>query len=266
MVTDGEAGQPSRRWSEQETRLALYLYFQLPFGQLHKGNPEIRDLAARIDRTPSSVAMKLVNFASLDPKIIESGRKGLGNASNLDRQVWREFVSNWTAEVASAERHLATSPAPDVERLRDGYVPFTFEQFERPSTAQAVIERRIGQGFFRRSVLANFDNKCCVTGIAEPRLLNASHILPWGMDVVNRHNPANGLSLSATFDRAFDQGLIAFDETKKLLLAPALAFHSDELTRDHFMAFEGRSMQNSRRFEPSPDFLGWHREHVFLAA
>ena len=66
-----------RRWSEEETVLALYLYFQLPFGKLHSRNPEIQQLATVLGRSNGSVAMKLVNFASLDPNIIASGRRGL---------------------------------------------------------------------------------------------------------------------------------------------------------------------------------------------
>jgi putative restriction endonuclease len=79
-----------RRWSEEETRQALQLYLRTPFGQLHDRNPEIVALAKKIDRTPSSVAMKLGNFASLDPKITRTGRKGLCNASAQDRLIWRE--------------------------------------------------------------------------------------------------------------------------------------------------------------------------------
>ena len=41
-------------------------------------------------RTPSSVAMKLGNFASLDPAIIRTGRVGLTGATALDRKVWAE--------------------------------------------------------------------------------------------------------------------------------------------------------------------------------
>src|SRR5690242_10241218 len=84
------------RWTEDQTKRALYLYFQLTFGQLHQKNPEIIALAMALGRTPSSVAMKLANFASLDPQIVASGRKGLDGASALDRKVWDEFHSDWT--------------------------------------------------------------------------------------------------------------------------------------------------------------------------
>ena len=87
----GDEGTIRKRWSEEETVLALYLYFQLPFGKLHSGNPEIQQLAAALGRSNSSVAMKLCNFASLDPKITESGRRGLAGASQLDRATYAEF-------------------------------------------------------------------------------------------------------------------------------------------------------------------------------
>lgn len=47
-----------------------------------------------------------------------------------------------------------------------------------------------------------------MSGLAEPRLLIASHIVPWSKDKTNRLNPSNGLCLSAIHDRAFDQGFI----------------------------------------------------------
>jgi len=51
-------------WSRDELILALNLYLKLPFGKLHSRTPEIIYLAAIIDRTAGSVAMRLNNFAS----------------------------------------------------------------------------------------------------------------------------------------------------------------------------------------------------------
>lgn len=80
-----------RRWTEEETRQTLDLYWRVPFGQMHQHNPIVIAHAKAIDRTPSSIAMKLVNFASLDPEITKTGRKGLDGATALDRKVWAEF-------------------------------------------------------------------------------------------------------------------------------------------------------------------------------
>ena len=54
-------------------------------------------------------------------------------------------------------------------------------------TAQTTI--RVGQDFFRRSVLSAYNFRCCVTGLAVPKLLVASHIVPWRIDAANRLNP-----------------------------------------------------------------------------
>jgi putative restriction endonuclease len=55
------------RWTKDQLKLAFFLYCQLPFGRLHRTNPRIIELARELGRTPSALAMKLVNFASLDP-------------------------------------------------------------------------------------------------------------------------------------------------------------------------------------------------------
>ena len=200
-------------WTEEETILALYLYFQLPFGKLHQRTPEVKALAEALGRKDGSVAMKLVNFASLDPKITGSGRKGLDGASKLDRAVYAKFGQNWNALVERASELWRDRVAGELSdgsavNLNDKRSEFRFEPYSGASVSHGFVAQRVGQGFFRRAVLANFNNCCCITGIDEPRLLIASHISPWGADVENRHNPRNGLCLSATFDRAFDAHLM----------------------------------------------------------
>jgi putative restriction endonuclease len=256
-----------KRWTEEETKLALFLYFQLPFGKLHSGTPEIKQLAEALGRTPSSVAMKLSNFASLDPKIIDSGRKGLDGASKLDRQVFTSFQSNWTSLVDESER-LWTSAVElnEVSILRDQLVPYRVEPFEGKTTVTREVEQRVGQNFFRRAVLANFDEQCCITGIADVRLLNASHIVPWGSDVENRHNPANGLALSATFDRAFDRGLITVNPSGLVLISNQLLASKSEDTVRFFSPYQTHKIAHPIRISPDPELLNWHNNHVYVDA
>lgn len=153
--------------------------------ELHSGNPEIQELAAALGRTNSSVAMKLGNFASLDPKITDSGRKGLDGASKLDRATYAEFGQNWAGLVTRAE-DLWTAQVGEFEpssassRLNEKRSEFRFEPYQGESTTRALVNQRVGQDFFRRAVLANYEETCCITGIADPRLLTASHIKPWG--------------------------------------------------------------------------------------
>lgn len=254
------------RWTRNQTKQALYLYFQLPFGQIHYRNPEIVALAAELGRTPSSIAMKLANFASLDPKITQSGRKGLDGATALDREIWAEFHQDWTQAVIESESLLERPESDNPRRVRDEQVPFGFQKYEGPSTIAASVEKRVGQNFFRRAVLANYDVACCITGISDARLLNASHIVPWNADQANRHNPANGLCLSATFDRAFDRGLITILPSFVVKLAACLNEEASDKTRAFFAPYANTQIRPAMRLDPDRRFLEWHNEHCFADA
>ena len=61
-------------------------------------NADVMELAALIDRSPSSIARKLGNLASLDLKLKERGINGLPNVSKLDKEVWQEYMQNWDEE------------------------------------------------------------------------------------------------------------------------------------------------------------------------
>lgn len=252
------------RWTEAETRRALYLYFQMPFGQIHSKNPEIAALAEGIGRTPSSVAMKLANFASLDPAITRSGRKGLEGASALDRTIWAEFNRDWTGSILVASGLEEVSEQPVPQTVHEERAVFAYDTPAGATTARVEIEQRVGQSFFRRAVMANFGNACCVTGIADPRLLNASHIAPWKSDVANRHNPRNGLCLSATFDRAFDRYLMTVTPDLEMRISNQLLHSASEATRSYFEPYHGRLLREATHLAPDPALLRRHNAQ-FLA-
>lgn len=81
-------------WSRNQLLIAFNLYCQIPFGKMHYRNPEIIKYAEIIGRTPSALAMKLVNIASLDPTITSTGRSGLKGASSSDKAMWEEMQAD----------------------------------------------------------------------------------------------------------------------------------------------------------------------------
>jgi predicted restriction endonuclease len=149
-------------------------------------------------------------------------------------------------------------------RVIEAHSEYRFEPYEGESTTLALVNRRRGQDFFRRAVIANYEATCCITGIADPRLLIASHIKPWGQDSDNRHNPANGLLLSATLDRAFDQGLITVDRDYRVHVSKRLRESRSRETRDYFWQFEQSTLRPAIRFDPDPAFLDWHNSDRFI--
>lgn len=251
---------PTReKWRRDELLIALKLYCELPFGKMHSRNPEIQRYAAILSRTPSSLAMKLTNFASLDPQIRATGRKGLSGASKADREIWEEMTSDWSRladEIAKAESAL---PAPS-----SAAEPEWTERDFTGKTRTTQTQARIGQDFFRKAVLSAYEFQCCITGLSLPSLLVASHIRPWRDDASNRLNPRNGLCLSAIHDRAFDQGLISLSEDFRLLLSPTIqTMKATPYLETTFWAYAGREIQLPKKFNPDPAFLQYHREHLF---
>lgn len=78
------------------------------------------------------------------------------------------------------------------------------------TTRLAIVQARVGQGQFRKDLLALWGAKCCATGLDIPDLLVASHIHPWAAaSDVEKLDKFNGLLLSPAFDAAFDKGLIS---------------------------------------------------------
>ncbi len=255
----------SGRWTKEQLKLAFHLYCELPFGRLHSRNPEIIELAALIGRTPSAVAMKLVNFASLDPAIRDSGRSGLGNASTLDREVWDEFHADWEGlalECALLRDQLRSNsgmPVPEaVEDEESSLADFSGE------TRIIMTQQRIKQHFFRRAVLSSYRGRCCMSGLGESRLLIASHIVPWSRDKANRLNPSNGLCLSAIHDRAFDKGLITLTNDFRVIVSEELKRRNEPFLNQVLLPLSGKEIELPERFAPDVEFITCHRDTVFV--
>jgi putative restriction endonuclease len=251
------------RWSKEQIKLAFHLYCQLPYGRIHGRNPEIIALAKVIGRTSDAVAMKMLNIASIDPAITNTGRVGLKGNSALDREVWAEFHSDWERLAVECQLHrqaLDKNIAEDVEVENDEFVPEDFTG----ETRQVLTTQRIKQHFFRRAVLSGYRGRCCMSGLSEPRLLIASHIVPWSKDKANRLNPSNGLCLSAIHDRAFDKGLISLSDDFKIIISEELRRRDEPFVREVLLPLAGRTIELPERFAPQVEFAAWHRKELFV--
>lgn len=248
-------------WTTEQLKLAFNFYCQTPFGRLHSRNPKIIELASLIGRTPSALAMKLVNFASLDPSITSTGRKGLSGASTLDRKIWEEFHADWERLTLECEqlrqqllrKHGLKTMVPNDTGDDIDPTDFTGE------TRQAIVQQRIKQNFFRCAVLASYRSRCCISGVSDSRLLVASHIVPWSVDKANRLNPSNGLCLSAIHDKAFDSHLFTLSDDWRIVLSHSLKVSKDRFLRAAFWPSDGKAIEMPERFAPDLSFITKHR-------
>lgn len=267
MFKHGKAGRRPVNWSREQTLLAFQLYCETPFGQLHSRNKRVIELAGFIGRTPDALAMKCVNIASLDPKIRGSGRSGLSNASALDREVWNEFHANWDRLVGECEVLWSRLLATRSELALSLAVRDTDAEADYSGESRSVlVQQRIGQDFFRRTVLSSYGSRCCISGVGDERFLVASHIVPWRDDAAIRLHPGNGLCLSAIHDKAFDNHLFSLTDDYRVVLSEPLKSTKDQFLRQIFWSVEGVSISLPDKFLPEVDFVARHRSCLEGAA
>jgi putative restriction endonuclease len=267
------AKAPSVPWTREQRLIALNLYFKTRFGQMHKGNPVLIEVAAKMGRTPSSLSIKLCNFASLDPFHKARGIRGMSGAANDDRLLWQEFQDHMTSLGPESEQLLHDLFTKDQGKEVD-FLEHNKVQLEPswknvapkgPTESTASVKIRRGQQFFRQAILSAYGVRCCISGISVSRLLVASHIKPWSDFPHDRLNPRNGLCLSCLHDAAFDSGLITLDEQHKVVLSKQLRRHFPEPTLEqNFVPFDGKPIRLPEKLaEPGAEFLRFHREEIF---
>jgi putative restriction endonuclease len=243
-------------WTKDELMLAINLYSKLTFGQMSQTNKDIIELARLIGRTPGSVTYKLVNFASLDPRLTQ---KGMANASKLDKQIWEEYMNNWDEVFFESEVLLAQKKHTTVEKLYN--IDLDKYKQKEGKEVQRLVKMRVNQEAFRAAVLTNFNNQCCITGIGINELLVASHIVPWSIDSVNRLSPNNGLALNALHDKAFDKHLITVTEDLKIKISSRFYHYKEVLSiKENFIDYDGKSLINPKKFYPDVEFLRMHND------
>jgi putative restriction endonuclease len=172
-------------WTHEEHILAFNLYCKIPFGRQHGRAPEIIELAKVLGRSANSVALKLNNFSRLDPELQARGIKGMAHGAKGEIEVWHEFEDNPEALAFECERMLSQLTGRKLEEIAE------IDERELPKQGlerERIVRVRVNQHFFRAAVLSAYDYKCCVTGLAVPELLVASHIIPWASDAKQRMN------------------------------------------------------------------------------
>lgn len=248
-------------WTREELILAINLYCKTPFGRLDARNPNVISLANLIGRTSNSVALKLVNFASLDPTLKARGIKGASNASKLDKAIWDEFFDSWDALPFESELLLAKFQKTSIEKLNN---ISEVELLKEGKTREQLIKARVNQSFFRKSILAAYNNTCCITGMQQPEFLIAGHIKPWSVDEKNRLNPTNGIALNALHDKAFENGLLTITPDYKIKISSILFKEKNKpVIEEYFLKYDKQTIHLPTRFLPNVEFLEYHNSVTF---
>jgi putative restriction endonuclease len=250
-------------WTREELILAFNLYLKLPFGKMHKHNPEIIELANLLNRTPSSIGMRLGNFASCDPALQARGVGGLIGGMKQVKPIWDEFYNSQEELVYLSEQILAEKQNSTIGKK---YASILSDISDMEGVeSERLVKIRVNQSVFRTMVLNNYNSVCCITGINIPELLIASHIIPWSQNEKERLNPRNGLCINALHDKAFDQGLITITPDYEVKVSSIiLDSRSMQLgVNDYFIAYQNKKIHIPQKFIPAKEFLDFHQHKIF---
>lgn len=249
-------------WTKDELIVVFNLYLKLPFGKMHTKTPEVIEMSNLLGRTVNSIAIRLTNFASCDPYHQNRGVKGMVGGIKQCQPIWDEFSNNKELLIFESERILAEMENKTVE-TKFNELLFDLKDL-KGETKLREVKTRVNQNVFRQIVIANYSGKCAITGIDLPELLFASHIIPWSKNENERLNPENGICLSALYDKAFDRGLIGFNDKDEILISSNLKKkkQSDYYNR-YFSHLENLKLSTPQKYLPNKEFLQYHLDEIF---
>lgn len=247
-------------WTEEQVTVVLYEYCRKPFGQFQAGKDFVKSLGKLLHRSSAAVVRKVGNIASFDPQMRARGVNGLPHTAKIDQVVWEKYYGHWEQLTIDAEDIIARLRQKPLEESVDvdlDNLPAGTERIQE-------IRRRINQDFFRRCVLVSYKQTCCITGINNPALLEASHIIGWKEDEQNRTNPENGLCLNALFHKAYDENLLGISPDYEVFISDQFLGEKlkdvDKSTIEFVKSFDKKKLHLPKRFLPDRDLLDRHYE------
>ena len=209
-----------------------------------------KDVVVANDGRSRAVGIGIITSDYLHPKHRKNPRRGFGYHNHVRRVKWlikvpidlrrnffntqtvllldpihcdeiKQAYSNQYPQLTETLDRLFPSDA-DYEQAAD--INFVLQSPNLSATSKkALVNARLGQGWFRESVLRRWGGCCAVTSSSTDKAIRASHIKPWkNCTNKERLDPENGLPLIASLDALFDRGLISFEPSGRMIVSSLL--------------------------------------------
>jgi putative restriction endonuclease len=170
----------------------------------------------------------------------------LGVAPQRYSLIWPTYVADWSA--AELKAHLAFGVAASATTR------WALPEASERRYGLRLVRQRLHQATFRQTILEAYDNRCAITGLPEPRLLDAAHIIADGDEGFGQPIVQNGLPLSKIHHAAFDANLIGIDPDFRIHVSDALLSIDDGPMFEYGLkAMAGRSIKLPARLQDYPD-------------
>jgi putative restriction endonuclease len=124
-----------------------------------------------------------------------------------------------------------------------------------PSRRYALqsVKQRLHQASFRQAVLAAYDGRCALTGLPEPMLLDAAHIVSDRHEMLGQPVVPNGIPLSKIHHAAFDAHLLGIDPEFRMHISPRLMEQNDGPMLEALKRLNNESIRLPARIRDRPD-------------
>jgi putative restriction endonuclease len=159
---------------------------------------------------------------------------------------WPTYVADWSANDLKV-------------RLAFGAPTSTGREWSIPEAperryALRLARQRLHQATFREAVLAAYGNRCAITGLPEPRLLDAAHIVADRDEDLGQPVVQNGLPLSKIHHAAYDANLIGIDPDYRIHVSDVLLSMNDgPMFENGLKAMAGQVIKLPTRRQDYPD-------------
>jgi putative restriction endonuclease len=148
---------------------------------------------------------------------------------------WDDEARRFLVDLSEQKPGDVVSKAPVARQLRLPVVRSSAREVSR-RWAVTTVERRLYQARFRNAILSAYRDRCAVCGLHVRALLDAVPVAEANAEIDVR----TGIALCATHHRAFDAGILRYDEEHKVRINLPGAAGEGEQTM--LLAFDGKPL------------------------
>ena len=154
------------------------------------------------------------------------------------------FISGWDAAGLKAnvafgvpDQHALSPPENALERRY----------------ALRAVKQRLHQASFREAVITAYNGRCALSGLPEPMLLDAAHIVSDKDELFGQPVVPNGIPLSKIHHAAFDAHLIGIDPDYRLHVSERLLVQNDGPMLEALKRLDNGTIHLPNRTKDQPD-------------
>lgn len=166
----------------------------------------------------------------------------LGTSPGMYKALIPSFVVGWDA--ASLKARIAFSAGAELR------VPETAAERRY---ALREVKQRLHQATFREAVITAYRGRCALSGLREPVLLDAAHIIEDKHEQLGQPVVQNGLPLAKTHHAAFDAHLIGIDPDFRIHISRRILEQKDGPTLEALKRLHSNQIYLPLRGKDRPD-------------